>query len=134
MELIKWTDQYKLDIKEIDNQHYGLVIIINELFTLMSEGKAKDKLNDIFDHLTNYTKKHFSTEELVLHKYAYPDAEQHKGEHQKFIDKLERFKKDFDNNKVTISLEVLNFLKDWLLNHIQISDKKYADYVRKFLD
>lgn len=134
MELIKWTDQYKIDIKEIDNQHHGLVIIINELFTLMSEGKAKDKLNDIFEHLTDYTRKHFSTEELVLYKYAYPDLEQHKGEHNKFIEKLEGFKKDFHNNKITISLEVLNFLKDWLLNHIQISDRKYADHVRKFID
>lgn len=134
MELIKWADQYKLGIKEIDNQHYGLVIIINELFTLMTEGKAKDKLNDIFDHLTDYTRKHFSTEELVLYKYAYPDLEQHKGEHKKFIEKLEGLKKDFNNNKVTISLEVLNFLKDWLLNHILISDKKYADHVRKFID
>lgn len=134
MELIKWTDQYKLDIKEIDNQHYGLVIIINELFTLMSEGKAKDKLNDIFDHLTDYTRKHFSTEELVLYKYAYPDLEQHKGEHKKFIEKLEGFKNDFLNKKITISLEVLNFLKDWLLNHILISDKKYAEHVRKFIN
>ena len=98
----------------------------------MTEGKAKDRLNKVFDQLFDYTKKHFSTEELMLYKYAYTDIEQHKIEHKKFIDKLEELKSDFENNKVTISLEVLNFLKDWLLNHIQISDKKYAVHIQKF--
>ncbi len=132
MELIKWTDKYSIGIKEIDNQHKGLVIIINELFKLMSEGKAKSQLNDIFDHLTHYTKKHFSTEELVLYKYAYPELEQHKNEHKKFIKKIENFRSDFVNKKITLSLEVLNFLKDWLLNHILISDKKYSVHIKKF--
>jgi len=132
MELIKWTDKYTLGIQEIDNQHKGLVVIINELFTYMSEGKAKEKMEDVFDHLTEYTKKHFSAEELMLYRYAYKDIEEHKVEHKKFIEKLEAFKKDFNNSKITISLEVLNFLKDWLLNHILISDKKYATHISKF--
>ena len=66
MELIKWTKEYELGIKEIDNQHKGLVIIINELFELMSQGKAKAKMNEIFDHLTDYTKKHFKDEERIM--------------------------------------------------------------------
>lgn len=132
MELIKWTDKYTLGIKEIDNQHKGLVVIINELFTYMSEGKAKEKMKDVFDHLTEYTKKHFSAEELMLYRYAYTDIESHKVEHKKFIEKLEAFKKDFQNKRITISLELLNFLKDWLLNHILISDKKYATHIKKF--
>ncbi len=48
MEIVKWTDEYSVGITEIDNQHKGLVILINELFVLMTEGKAKDNLNEIF--------------------------------------------------------------------------------------
>ena len=125
-------NEYLVGIKEIDNQHKGLVIIINELFTYMTAGKAKEKLDDIFDHLTDYTKKHFSTEEIVLQRYAYPELDQHKEEHLKFIKKLEDLKSDFESNKITVSLEVLNFLKDWLLNHILVSDKKYAAHIKKF--
>ena len=132
MELIRWTDKYSVGIKEIDNQHQGLVIIINELFTYMSEGRAKNKLQDIFNHLTDYTKIHFRFEETMLVKYAYSEIDQHKAEHQKFIKKLENLKSEFLNNKITISLEVLNFLKDWLLNHILISDKKYSVHIQKF--
>jgi len=131
MELIKWTDQYSVGIKEIDNQHKGLVIIINELFSYMSEGKAKENLNEIFDHLTEYIKKHFFVEETMLVKYAYPDYDQHKVEHSKFIQKLNDLKSEFKSGKITISLEILNFLKDWLLNHIQHTDKKYSAFIEK---
>ena len=132
MDIVIWSDKYLLGIDEIDNQHKGLVIIINELFNLMSQGKAKAHMNQIFDHLTDYTKKHFFVEEKMLIKFAYPDYEQHKIEHKKFIEKLDKYKKEFESGKVTISLEILNFLKEWLLNHIQISDKKYALHIKKF--
>lgn len=131
MEIIKWSEKYELGIKEVDNQHKGLVIIINELFTFMSEGKAKDNLESIFEHLTDYTKKHFFTEEAMMIKYAYPDYTQHKQEHTKFIEKLTSLKDDFSHGKATVSLEILNFLKDWLLNHIQITDKKYVPHINK---
>jgi hemerythrin len=131
MEIIKWSDSYSVGIKEIDNQHKGLVIIINELFTFMTEGKAKDNLEPIFEHLTEYTKLHFGVEETMLFKYAYPDLDQHKIEHQKFINKLESLKEDFKYGKITISLEILNFLKDWLINHIQHTDKKYSEHILK---
>ncbi len=132
MELIKWTDEYSVGITEIDNQHKGLVIIINDLFELMSVGKAKTKMNEIFDHLTDYTKKHFYTEELMLVKYAYKGLDKHKEEHKMFIEKLNGLKSELEKGDITISLKTLNFLKDWLLNHILISDKKYSTHIKEF--
>ena len=132
MELIKWTKKYSVGITEIDNQHKGLVILINELFSLMSEGKAKAKMPEIFDHLTDYTKKHFFVEESMLIKYGYKEYDQHKEEHQKFIAQLVKLKLDLEKEEITISLKTLNFLKDWLLNHILISDKKYSTFIMNF--
>ena len=131
MEIIKWTDEYSVGINEIDNQHKGLVILINELFNLMSKGKAKDNLKEILDHITDYTKKHFLAEETMLIKYAYPDFEQHKLEHIKFVEQLNNLKSDFYSGKVTISIEILNFLKNWLINHIMHTDKKYSKHILK---
>lgn len=133
MKLIEWTEKYELGIKEIDNQHKGLVILINELFELMSQGKAKNHLEDIFNHLTDYTKKHFFAEEKLMIKYAYTGYDEHKAEHKIFIEKLGELKTDFANGKTTISLEILNFLKDWLLNHIRITDQKYVPQVKEML-
>ncbi|HRW63943.1 MAG TPA: bacteriohemerythrin [Bacteroidales bacterium] len=131
MELIQWTDNYLTGFKEIDNQHKGLVIIINELFTLMQQGKAKKHLDEIFDHLTDYTKKHFFEEEKMMIKYAFNEYNQHKEEHQRFIDQLAKLKSEFALNKVTISIETLNFLKQWLLNHILVTDMKYVPHIKR---
>ena len=43
-----------------------------------------------------------------------------------FIKKIEGFKKDFDSGHVMVSMSIINFLKDWLINHIQVTDKKYS--------
>ena len=130
MELIKWLDGYSVGIEEVDNQHKVLVEIINELFTQISQGKAKDNLNEIFDRLTEYTKVHFKDEEAMLVKFAYPDIISHRFEHNKFVKKLSEMKLEFDSSKITISLEILNFLKDWFINHILITDMKYSEYIK----
>jgi len=132
MELIQWTDKYLTGFKEIDNQHKGLVILINELFTLMQQGKAKKHMDEIFDHLTDYTKKHFFEEEKMMVKYAFKEYTQHKEEHKKFIEQLAKFKIEFAQNKVTITIETLNFLKQWLLNHIIVTDMKYVPHIKQF--
>ncbi|MFC2152955.1 bacteriohemerythrin [Bacteroidota bacterium] len=129
MDLIKWSEEYSVGIDEIDNQHKALVIMINELFNLISQGKSKSKLEEIFNHLTDYTKKHFTAEEKMMTNFAYPQYNEHIEEHKKFIAKLDTFRLDLNNGKITLSLELLNFLKDWLLNHILISDKKYNPYI-----
>lgn len=131
MELIQWTDNYLTGFKEIDNQHKALVVLINELFNLMQEGKAKKHLDDIFDHLTDYTKKHFFEEEKMMVKYAFKEFNEHKEEHKKFIDQLAKLKSDFKKEKVTISIETLNFLKNWLLNHILVTDMRYVPHIKE---
>ena len=36
---------------------------------------------------------------------------------------------DVKNGKLTVSIDVMNFLKDWLDKHIMGTDKKYAPYM-----
>ena len=131
MELIEWKEIYSVGIKEIDNQHKGLVILINELFTLIMDGKATESLNEILGHLTDYTKMHFSVEEILMRKSAYPRLDEHKIEHVKFVEKLESLKSDCDSKKATVTLEILNFLKHWIVNHILVSDMQYVPFTSK---
>ena len=41
------------------------------------------------------------------------------------------YKKGFDEGKVLLSIDVIDFLKDWLINHIQGSDKKYGPFLNE---
>lgn len=128
MALITWSDKYSMNIKEIDEQHMKLVSMINELHDAMKQAKSKEVAVEIITRMAEYTAYHFSTEEKYMKKYKYPDYESHHSEHVKFIEQVSDFKKDYEAGKAGLSYDLLNFLKDWLVKHIQGSDKKYAPF------
>jgi len=126
MPIITWTDSFSVKVVEIDNQHKKLVEMINRLYEAMKVGKSKDVMGEILDNLITYTATHFKTEEKYFDLYHYPEKETHKAEHEKFVETVTKFKNDFESGNAIISIEVMNFLKEWLTNHINGSDKQYT--------
>lgn len=126
MALITWSDKYSVEIKEIDDQHKILVGMINELHDSMKQAKSREASLKIINKMAEYTKFHFTTEEKYMKRFKYPDYEEHKLEHDKFVAKVEQFRNDYENEKAGVSYEIMNFLKDWLLGHIQLTDRKYV--------
>ena len=102
--------------------------MINELNDAMKQGKGKDILGKIVNGLISYTATHFKTEENYFERFGYPDANQHKKEHIAFVQKVSDFKNGFEKGKLSLSIEVMNFLSDWLQNHIKGTDKKYSQF------
>ncbi|WP_406656316.1 bacteriohemerythrin [Methanolobus sp. ZRKC2] len=126
MALVTWSDKYSMNIKEIDEQHQSLVRMINELHDAMLQAKSKEVALGIINNMAEYTQYHFSTEEKYMQQFEYPGYAAHKKEHDKFIEKVGNFKNDYESGKTGLSFDLLNFLKDWLVTHIQESDKKYS--------
>lgn len=124
--LIKWTDSFSVNVTEIDMQHKKLVEMINKLYDAMKVGKSRDVMGETLNDLISYTATHFKTEEKYFDLYKYPEKETHKAEHEKFVETVTKFKTDFDAGNATISIEVMNFLREWLTKHINGSDKKYT--------
>lgn len=129
MALITWSDKYSVQVPSIDNQHKKLADLINQLHSALAEGKAKMVLTNILNELVSYTKTHFAYEESLLHKEKYPGYITHKLQHDELTKKVISYQKDFQAGKTSISLEVMNFLKDWLINHITGTDKKYSQHL-----
>ncbi|MDW7733293.1 MAG: bacteriohemerythrin [Methanolobus sp.] len=128
MALVIWSDKYSMNIKEIDEQHKNLVKMINELHDAMLNARSKEVALGIINNMAEYTQYHFSTEEKYMVQYKYPEYVAHKKEHDKFIEQVGAFKKDYESGKAGLTFELLNFLKDWLVGHIQESDRKYSPF------
>lgn len=126
MSFINWSSNLSVSVAEIDQQHQKLVGLINELHDAMKQGKGKEVLGKIVNELINYTATHFSLEERYFAKFSYPETGIHKLEHADFVKKVTAFKNDFSNGKTILSVEVMNFLSDWLQKHIQGTDKRYT--------
>jgi hemerythrin len=129
MDLLPWKEDYSVGIEEVDSQHKKLVEYINQLFEAMSVGKGFEALSEILNGLTEYTVKHFFTEEKHMVVYVYPDYKKHKEEHKKLVDEVAHLKKEFEAGNKKLTVEVVNFLKEWLINHINGSDKVLGEYL-----
>lgn len=126
MARIQWNDRLSVGITEIDAQHKRLIEIINNLDDAMKQGKGKDILHPTISQLINYTNTHFKTEETLMEAANYSDLATHKLAHRDFIKKIAKFRDDYLAGQLCLSIEIMKFLSDWLISHIQDSDLKYA--------
>ena len=131
MALITWDDSYSVQVKDIDEQHLQLIYLINKMHDAMSTGQGKLILAEILEELVDYTKTHFSYEEQIMLKCQYPDFNAHKDAHEALTKKVMDFQKRYQAGQVALSVEMMNFLKDWLTNHIVETDKRYIPYLTK---
>jgi hemerythrin-like metal-binding protein len=129
MSLIKWDDSYSVHIKKIDEQHQILVRLVNELHDAMAKGAARNVLSEVLNSLVSYTVIHFKAEEDLFAEYQYAETDKHTAEHNKLTQQVKEFQEKFHQGKSSITYELMNFLSDWLINHILGSDKKYATYL-----
>jgi len=128
MALVTFNEDLKVNIAEIDEQHKKLIAIINELHDAMLKGKSRDILQKVLNDLVDYTKVHFSTEEKLFAEYQYPDFYEHKQIHDALYKRVIEIQDKYQSGNLFISLEIMDFLKDWLVKHILGTDKKYSAF------
>jgi hemerythrin len=126
MALMNWTDKLSVGVAVIDDDHKKLVGMVNELHDAMQAGHGSDSLGRILDGLVQYTRFHFAREEKFFTQTGYPDAIVHKQEHDALTRQVLGVQQKYASGATTtLSLDVLHFLRDWLIKHIQGSDQKY---------
>jgi hemerythrin-like metal-binding protein len=132
--LVPWTPDLEIGIELIDNQHKMLCSYINALHRAVRQGTVGATGRDIVDNLKGYTVSHFSTEEHYFSRSAYPDTEKHTQIHRKFVDKVISVEAQLAAGQIHVGNELLDFLKDWLLTHIRVTDHQYGPFVKAFLE
>lgn len=128
MSLFDWKDEYSVNIKEIDKQHKRLVDALNDLWKAMRDGEAREVIGHTLKGLLEYTKVHFTYEEDLMKKYNYPGLADQIKSHNAFVQKITEYNDKYKQGKLMLSLEVMNFMKDWLQKHIMGTDKQYTGF------
>ncbi|MFN3659993.1 MAG: bacteriohemerythrin [Brevinematales bacterium] len=128
MAFISWDESMSVGVAEFDGHHQKLVDLVNKLFDSMKAGKAKEVLGDILKELMEYTRYHFDAEERLMREYNYPAFVTHRLEHERLMQDVSTFYQKFQNGDVFLSLDIMNFLKEWLAKHILESDMAYKPF------
>jgi hemerythrin len=124
--IFPWREAYSVHIPQIDGQHQQLVRMINELHEAMRQGNGNAALARILGELVRYAQSHFAYEEAMLQQRGYRALAAHRAEHQKLTGQVAELQRKFLDGKLVMSVQVMQFLKEWLANHILTRDLEYA--------
>jgi hemerythrin len=131
MALLTWNDRYSVGVKSLDSQHTVLFDILNDLHAAMMKGEAQTMTGPLLRKLIDYTRTHFQAEEGLLAASKYPGLEAHRALHRTLMQQVEDYSARFDRGEITLNLHLLNFLRDWLTNHIQKTDHEYGPWLNE---
>lgn len=129
MSMFTWDSSLSVNIEVIDDQHKKLLALINELSEATLQGRAHQVVGVVIAELVTYTDNHFALEEQLMREHGYPGLAMHKLEHDQLLVKVTELNaKSLAGHKV-ISLAVLDFLKNWLIHHIKVTDMQYKPFM-----
>ena len=130
MALFDWSKSYELEIPQIDNQHKELVRMINDLYGSLKGNGSAETVNQTLSQLLRYVEIHFETEERAMLERGYPGFDAHHHLHEDLRHKVFDLEKDQLLGREVATFELLNFLVDWLKNHIAHEDMLFGQYMR----
>ncbi len=125
---LSWKPSYSVGVSRFDSEHRRLLELMWLLFKSLGKSSGSEDAAKIMDELEQYTITHFTGEEELMAEHGYPGLENHRREHDVMKQRIGEFREKFDSDSVETSREVLRYLQDWLINHINVTDKAYQEF------
>lgn len=125
--LFGWKEEYSTGIPLVDEQHKKLFEIAGKTYALINDEFAVDKYDkiiELIEELKDYTVFHFKSEEEYMLSIGYRKFFSHKVEHDDFVEKINSIDyTQLDQDQDTYLRNILEFVVEWISNHILKLDK-----------
>ncbi len=129
IQYVVWKDDYSVGVEILDIQHKQILNIINDLYNTRYSNEKQSATGHALVLLKNYTVSHFAEEEGIMQKCGYNDLVFHKNTHDFLRQKTEHLVIMYRDISGDLSIDVLDFLKEWWTKHIGEMDRKYISCV-----
>lgn len=129
MRRIEWKDSFSVGVKALDKQHQELVSYLNTIFTFFEDPSKRSQMPELLNNLEKCAVDHFSAEEKLFDKFHYQGTDEHKKEHQMYVEKMGEFRQQMNSQDEKVAVAVLEFLADWWMGHIQGCDQDYKRFL-----
>jgi hemerythrin len=129
MDKLDWNPSFSVGVDLLDEQHKRIVGMINRLISDSEATVRSETISELLDGLTKYGSDHFRTEEQLLEEYGYPDLARQKQEHKAYRIKVVAFCQATTSHEDSVPGELLEFMRDWWMNHIMETDMKYRSFL-----
>ncbi len=129
--MIKWEDKFSVGISMIDEEHKKLIDILNKIIYAKEHNINSEELKEVLRVMTDYSVTHFTTEEAYMKAFNYPEYQSHKEEHMDFSTKIISYTYKMIKGNYQFASELSEYIEQWLVKHIQVTDKQYIDCFKK---
>lgn len=125
-----WDDSLAVGNAVIDQEHHVLLGIFNQLQGAILDGSGATAIGPVLCALSDYIGVHFDHEEHLMLRHGYVGYAGHKARHDDLLQGLSRLIYRFEMGEQQVTLDTLDFLREWLTVHIRQEDAKLADALR----
>jgi len=131
---IGWNEGYAIGNAQLDEEHrklVGLLVNLNDFLVADGFVPSGEDFATIVSYLVDYTKTHFTSEQSLMAKHAYPALQDHIKLHAVFVAAVDGLSAKVKAGQTVDLNSLYDFLFDWLIDHILHEDKKFARYLRE---
>ncbi|UEM05368.1 bacteriohemerythrin [Skermanella rosea] len=126
--LVEWGADLEFGIPRIDAEHRKLLELANRVYASVKRGEDPRALSAAFNELRSYAFEHFSEEEEFMTRIGYPDAGEHRRQHQMFISRLDALSETYRKGAEIRGIDVVGLLGGWWQTHIKGADGAVARF------
>lgn len=129
MTYVTWNPAWETGIDLIDEQHRQLLTQFEGLLIAIHENQPDVRIPELLAFLAGYVDTHFSAEEAHMKATRYPGFMGHKAIHDGMRNQVTQLVDGYRKDPAVLTEEVLDFLTDWLIRHINEHDRQMARYL-----
>ncbi len=129
MAFIEWSEELQVGNEVIDEHHHHLIDMLNKAHDSFIYGMKKGELKLTVKALVDYADYHFAAEEKIMFENHYPEMADHISDHHAFRNTVNEMQKKHQKDHHPAYLELTDFLLEWMIRHINISDRAIFDYL-----
>ena len=129
--VLEWCPEYSVRHEQLDSEHQRFFQLVRNLYEAIRVSASRAVIGAILGELYAYSVSHMTHEEDILEECGYPELASHRAEHKQFRKKIRDYMDEFESGNTAIALSLLQFLQDWLRDHLVGADQRYAALVCK---
>lgn len=133
MSLFKWSSAHSVYLPELDAEHRAIYRLGDELHKALLAGAETAQLQPIMVSLWESAEQHFRHEERLMRAVHYSAFAWHKRQHDAARKRAKALAKRIEGGDSAAAEDLLQFLSDWLRDHMAVADRMMSAFLRNYL-
>jgi hemerythrin-like metal-binding protein len=115
----------------IDAEHDLQMQLLDSLSKSLEKGGDFSPIKYILEQFIEFSDMHFLSEQLVMRLHNYPGYESHLEAHTRLMKKAREIRDKVFRGEKAPSLQLIQELRAWLVNHIASEDVAFGEFLKK---